>query len=224
MTTALIDTRSQYDGLARTYVIIACVVFALVVLTMGFMLVRFRAGRDPERTPGRKHESKPLEIGYVVLLVAITAVLLTITFRHEDRIDGLNDVAQGSPSSLRVDVVGAQWNWRFTYPGRPAVHMLPPSPRQPTRLYVPVGGRVAFSGHSQDVLHDFWIPDLKFQRQVWPDHTERWALTFPRAGWFAGVCAWFCGLYHQNMHFVVHAVPGAEFDRWLARRRAEARS
>ena len=41
-----------------------------------------------------------------------------------------------------------------------------------------------FTGRSQDVLHDFWIPDLKFQRQVWPDHDERWGLVFPREGRF----------------------------------------
>jgi cytochrome c oxidase subunit 2 len=218
---ALVNTRSQYDGLATLYLWIAGAVFAIVAGSILLMLARYRAGRDPDRLPSRRHGHRPSEIAYVVLLVLITAFLVTMTFRTESRIDDMN-VAQGAPSTLHVDVVGAQWVWRFRYRGTPTVEQAAPT-GVPTKLYVPVGRPVAFTGRSQDVLHDFWIPDLKFQRQVWPDHTERWTLVFPRAGTFMGICAWFCGLYHDSMHFEAIALPARQFDAWLARRRQEAR-
>ncbi|HET6506068.1 MAG TPA: cytochrome c oxidase subunit II [Baekduia sp.] len=221
------DTRSLYDSLAAIYLWVAGIVFAIVALIILYISVRYRSGRDPERAPGERVDAERTEGIYAVGLAVVAAVLLTLTFHSLSSVNGLTPAAARDPRALRVDVIGAQWLWRFRYPptrpGEPTVEQVAPE-GTPTQLVVPVGRPVLFTGRSQDVLHDFWLPDLKFQRQVWPDHTERWALTFPKTGWFTGVCAWFCGLYHQNMHFVAHVVPVAQFDRWLARRRAEARS
>jgi cytochrome c oxidase subunit II len=219
------DTRSAYDALATIYLWVAAVVFAIIALTVLYIAVRYRAGRDPDREPSTTVDAQRTEAAYAVALAIVAAVLIGLTFHSQSSIDALTPAAARDPQAVHVDVIGAQWQWRFRYPGRsgePVVEQTAPE-GTPPELVVPVGRRVLFTGRSQDVLHDFWIPDLKFQRQVWPDHTEQWALTFPRTGSFAGVCAWFCGLYHQNMHFVAHVVPVAEFDRWLARRRAEVR-
>jgi cytochrome c oxidase subunit 2 len=218
------DTRSAYDALATIYLWVAGVVFAIIALTVLYIAVRYRAGRDPDREPGETVDAQRTEAAYVVGLAIVAAVLIALTFHSQDSIDAMTPAAARDPQAVRVDVIGAQWQWRFRYParsGQPAVEQTAPE-GTPPQLVVPVGRRILFSGRSQDVLHDFWIPDLKFQRQVWPDHTERWSLTFPKAGWYTGICAWFCGLYHQNMHFVVHAVPTAEFDRWLAHARRRA--
>jgi cytochrome c oxidase subunit 2 len=222
--TAASDTRSIYDALASIYLWVAGVVFAIIALTVLSIAVRYRAGRDPDRRPGETVDAQRTEAAYAVGLAIVAGVLIALTFHSQGKVDDLTPAAARDPQAVRVDVIGAQWQWRFRYPGRqgePVVEQTAPE-GTPPQLVVPVGRRVLFTGRSQDVLHSFWIPDQKFQRQVWPDHTERWALTFPRAGWFTGLCAWFCGLYHQNMHFVVHAVPGAEFDRWLARARQRA--
>jgi cytochrome c oxidase subunit 2 len=221
------DTRSNYDALASIYLWIAVVVFAVIALAVLTILVRDRAGRRPDREPGRTVDAPRVEAVYVAGLAVVAAVLIAITFHHQDNVDALTPAAAKDPDTLRVDVIGAQWQWRFRYrperPGQRTVEQTAPE-GTPPELIVPVGRKVLFSGRSQDVLHDFWIPDLKFQRQIWPDHAERWALIFPREGRFTGVCAWFCGLYHQNMHFIAYAMPAEAFDRWLAhaRRRAGA--
>jgi cytochrome c oxidase subunit 2 len=221
------DTRSNYDGLAEIYLWVAGVVFAIIAIAVLWIVVRHRAGRDPARAPSLTVDAPRTEIAYMVGLVAVAATLIALTFHRQDEVDDLTPAAAGDPGTLRIDVIGAQWQWRFRYrpqgPGQRVVEQTAPE-GTPPELVVPVGRRVLFTGRSQDVLHDFWIPDLKFQRQIWPDHTERWSLIFPRPGRFVGVCAWFCGLYHQNMHFIAYAMPAAAFDRWLARKRAEART
>jgi cytochrome c oxidase subunit 2 len=221
------DTRTNYDALASIYLWVAGVVFAIIVLAVLWIMVRYRAGRDPERRPSRKVDAQATEAIYAIGLVAVAGVLIALTFHRQDNVDDLTPAAAKDPASVRVDVLGAQWQWRYRYrpqrAGQGTVEQTAPE-GTPPELVVPVGRKVLFTGRSQDVLHDFWIPDLKFQRQVWPDHTERWALIFPHAGRYVGVCAWFCGLYHQNMHFVAYAMPGPAFDRWLARRRQGART
>jgi heme/copper-type cytochrome/quinol oxidase subunit 2 len=73
------DTRSEYDSLAGIYLPIAIAVVVLVLGTMAFALFRYqrREGRQPSTVA-----SLPVVEGvYALLLVAIVAVLVTVTFR-----------------------------------------------------------------------------------------------------------------------------------------------
>ena len=199
------DTRAQYADLARLYLPIAIAVFALVAIATVAFLVRYRAGRPGG--PSARHEHNALEIGYVVVLAAIAAGLVYATFHTESKEDAL-----AARPALRVDVVAAKWRWSFGYPGLGV-------PARPL-LVVPAGRTVQFSGRSLDVIHDFWVPDVRFQRQVFPDHVERWDLVFPHPGSYQGLCAWFCGLGHQDMRFEVRALAPAAFQAWVARSRS----
>lgn len=218
MALGLTNTRAEYQSLGTTYLITGLCVFAIVVGILLFLLIRYRARDGDGRRPKRKHEANVLESLYVVGLIGIVAWLLTINFNTLNRENAMTTVAEHSRDTVRINVIGAQWNWRFDYPGTPPVQIVS-SGRLPTVFYVPVNRPVLFRGHSQDVLHDFWIPALRFQRQVWPDHVNTWTLVFPTAGRYQGLCAWFCGLYHDNMHFVAIAVSPARFASWLARER-----
>jgi cytochrome c oxidase subunit 2 len=165
-------------------------------------------------------EHHVVEGSYAAALVAIVAFLVFWTFLHQNRIDGFMDKsAAAAAPAVSIDVVAAKWTWRFEYRGT-GVTQLPKAPGEATELYVPADSTVHFAGRSQDVLHDFWVPDVRFQRQVWPDHVERWNLVF-REGRHQGLCAWFCGLRHQTMHFVVIALPPDRFQAWLRGRQAK---
>jgi cytochrome c oxidase subunit II len=207
-----VDSRHQYDRLADVYLVIGVAVFALVALILFWFLFRYRVRRAGP--PGAVHEHTVVESVYAVALVAITAFLLFKSFHTETRIDRLSTSAA---PAVRVAVTAAQWNWKLTYPGGLQIVTSADTPRE---FVLPAGRRILFSGRSQDVLHDFWIPDLRFQRQVWPDHTETWGLVFPKPGRYQGVCAWFCGLNHDRMDFVVRAVSAASYTAWLRRARA----
>jgi cytochrome c oxidase subunit II len=202
------NSRGLYDHLAGIYLPIAIAVFAVVAVVLFWFLFRYRARAG--RAPGERHDNVPLESVYAIGLVAIAAFLVAKSFGTETKIDR---ISTASAAAVRIDVRAAQWKWTFTYPGGLRVV----SPRD---IVLPVGRRILFRGSSQDVLHDFWIPDLRFQRQVWPDHVETWGLVFPKPGRYQGVCAWFCGLGHDRMDFVVRAVAPAQYAAWLRAARA----
>jgi cytochrome c oxidase subunit 2 len=198
----VVDTHHEYSHLADLYLPIALVVFGLVVGVFAAILWRFRAGR--QQRPSERTEHRPLEWTWIAVLAVIVVVLLVATFRVESRVD-----AVARDPALVVRVIAAKWSWRFEQPGSIATR---------GELVVPAGRTIRFDATSVDVLHDFWLPDLRFQRQVWPDHRERFDLVFPRPGRYQGLCAWFCGLYHQNMRFVVRALTPDAFERWRRER------
>lgn len=204
---ALVDTRHEYTRVFDVYVPIAIGVFALfVVLTLGAAFV-YR--RRPASRAATWYEHNPLEGGYALLLTLTVAFLLYLTFSSEHREDA---VAQQERPAVTVDVTAAKWEWSFTYPaygftvlsGTTGIHS----------LVVPVGEPVRFNLRSDDVIHAFWIPTVRYKHDLIPGSTQVMTLDFDRAGLMTGECAEFCGLRHADMLFAVRAVPPARFTAW----------
>ena len=203
------STRSLYDDLASLYAPVGLVVVVLVFVFTAVALLRGtrRGAGDPVPAEGRA-ENNRLEGAYVALLCVVTAALVVASFRSFDRFRA----ATASASAVRVNVDAAKWRWRFVYPGSDVAAI--------GLLVVPADEDVRFVARSADVLHDFWVPDARFQKQVWPDRTTAWTLRFAR-GIHDGVCAWYCGLQHDDMRFTVRALPRAQYRQWLASHRGQ---
>lgn len=206
-------TRSLYDDLASLYAPVAVVVVILVFGFVAYALARSRrrGPADAGLAPGEP-ENNVAEGTYVAVLGLVTAGLVTASFLSFDKVGAATSRASGA--AVRVNVDAAKWRWRFVYPAAGVSSV--------AGLVVPADRPIRFVARSADVLHDFWVPDVRFQRQVWPDRPTRWTLSFPR-GVHDGVCAWFCGLQHDQMRFIVRAVGDAEFRRWLAARSGAGR-
>jgi cytochrome c oxidase subunit 2 len=206
-----VDTGEVYDRTAAVYAPIAVAVFVIVVAAVGWFTWTGRR-RSAPRGPSEAHR---FEVGYAAVIAVIVAVLVVVSFHEQGRIDAAkaSPVARGD---VRVRVVGAKWNWRFEYPGlgisvagRPGV---------PAMLTVPAGRAVHFDATSLDVTHGFWIPAMRFQRQLFAAKDVRFTLTFPRPDVMdSGECSMFCGLGHSDMRFQVHVLSPAAFDAWAHR-------
>ena len=206
---ALISTRHEYGWLFGIYVPIAAGVFAVVCVVVLGAVLRYR--RRSVADVSRVSERDGLEAGYAALLTATVAFLLYLTFTAEHRVD---TVSLRQTPALTVNVIGAKWEWEFRYPRYGIVHRSGTIGRQP--LVVPVNRAVRFNLSSQDVIHAFWVPDLRYKRDLIPGRTQTVVLTFTRPGLFPGECAEFCGLRHPEMVFNVRVLEPGQFARWAA--------
>jgi cytochrome c oxidase subunit 2 len=203
------DTRATYDDVAAVYLPVAVAVF--VVFTGAIVLLVWRGVR--RASPGGRGSHPVAESIYVGVLAVVVVVLVAVSFTHEARIE--NARAQGA---LDVRVLAGKWNWLFRYPaygievaGRPGV---------PATLVVPARRDVRFSATALDVMHAFWIPERRFQRQLSPGRTTSFLITFPRPDVIRnGVCSMYCGLGHADMRFYVRVLDPAAFDAWAAAHR-----
>ncbi|HET9102750.1 MAG TPA: cytochrome c oxidase subunit II [Solirubrobacteraceae bacterium] len=211
----LIDTHHEYDHLFGIYVPIAAGVFAVVVLAVGFALVRYR--QTSSRVAGGRSENNPVELSYAVGLTLVVALLLYLTFSAEHNVDTVS--ARERPA-LTIDVTASQWEWTFAYPADGITAHSGTVGRQP--LVVPTGEAIRFRLTSADVIHSFWIPELRFKRDAIPGMAETVTLSFSRPGRFSGQCAEFCGLRHPEMVFPVQAMTPARFAAWVSAHRRPA--
>jgi cytochrome c oxidase subunit 2 len=208
---ALVQTRDQYEHVFGIYVPIALGVFAAIVLATLFALLRYRR-RAPEQA-ARWHENNTAELAYAALLVCTIAFLLYVTFGAEHKVDTVS--AQERPQ-LTVDVYGSKWEWRFHYRTLGIDRYSGTVGRE--SLVLPSGEAVRLRLISRDVIHEFWVPELRYKHDLIPGRAQPITVTFARSGTFAGQCAEFCGLYHARMVFQVQVLSPAQFDAWASER------
>jgi cytochrome c oxidase subunit 2 len=206
------DTAGQYDRLWHIYLPTLAVVGVLVTGAIVVACLRFRRRTDgwPEQT----HSAPKTEIAYLAVVTLIVIGLLVVTFRTESRVDALT-----ARPALVVRVVASQWQWEFDYPAsgiRQVAHNIASAHPKFARLVVPAGEPVEFRLRSVDVLHNFFIPAMRFKRYAFPNYTNRFVLTFPHPGHMLGQCAQFCGWNHAEMRFFVTVLPPARFRSWVA--------
>jgi cytochrome c oxidase subunit II len=205
-------------------VIAALVVGAITwgVMFWAMIFHRKRAG-DTDEPPRQTQYNLPVEIVFTVIPTIIVAVLFGFTVNVQNYVD----TDEPNPD-LNVQVLGFQWNWRFTYPdsrgadGQPVTTI--GSTEEIPLLVLPIDRRIEFEQRSNDVIHSFYVPEFLFKRDVFPmpevnDQDYRWQIDrIEREGAFVGRCAELCGAYHSQMNFEVRALQPDLFERWLGLR------
>jgi cytochrome c oxidase subunit II len=208
----LVSTRHEYERLWDVYVPIALALFVLFAGAILFAVIRYRRR---ERPRGRT-DAPVAELLYVLALGGIVALLVSLTFSTEAKVDRVS-----ARPALQVNVTASKWKWRFSYPAYGITVVS--SGLHPATLTVPTGETVRFRLVSLDVIHSFYIPVLRFKRDAFPEKPTTFDLVFDRPR-FMGQCAEFCGLYHADMRFGVEALAPAEFRSWAKDERARQES
>ncbi|HZU80966.1 MAG TPA: cytochrome c oxidase subunit II [Acidimicrobiales bacterium] len=188
---------------------IAIAVFVAVMAVLGYAVV-FRR-RRPGVEPSRKHKHPVLESVYVacVLGMAIFLVVLSFSANHAEL------TSAGKPA-LTVRIDAYQWCWTFSYP---ASHVRVTGNCQGDDypvLVLPTDTPIEVQLSSADVVHEWWLPYLRFKEEAFPDHVNTFPLRLATTGEWTGICSEFCGLYHDTMYFRMRAVTPSAFRSWLA--------
>jgi cytochrome c oxidase subunit 2 len=78
---------------------------------------------------------------------------------------------------------------------------------------------------SRDVIHSFYVPELRVKQDALPGrYTQTW-FNADRPGRYQIFCAEYCGLSHSGMLAELVVLPGPAFDQWIAdQRRALAQA
>jgi cytochrome c oxidase subunit 2 len=68
--------------------------------------------------------------------------------------------------------------------------------------------------HSRDVIHDFFVPELRTKQDIVPGIEIPLELHVDRPGNYEIACAQLCGLGHSQMRSVLIVMPATEYDQW----------
>jgi cytochrome c oxidase subunit 2 len=188
---------------------ICIAIFAVVAAVTVYAVLKFRARPDDDADGPPIHGHTGLEIAWTavpaVLVTAIAIVSAVVLARNSDV--GRNP--------LRVDVLGQQFAWSFTYTQANDVTA--------GHLRLPVGRSAELHFRARDVIHSFWVPEFGQKQDTVPGIDTKLVITPKRVGTFPVLCTELCGLGHALMRTQAIVMPQAAFDAWLREqgRRAE---
>jgi cytochrome c oxidase subunit II len=219
---------NQISSLYKIIMYIAAGVFALVLGTLLYSLIKFRAKRGAQAA--QIHGNTQLEIGWTVgaalILVAITVVTFVklpgiLNPPNSDASTVLSaSTTEPTPPNgkkLTVCVQGRQYIWRYTYGAGCLKNYFPQKlPYSYTTMVVPKGEVVVLDIQANDVIHSWWVPSLGGKVDAVPGYTTYTWFKALHTGFFHGQCAQLCGRDHAAMVAYVRVVSPAQYQRWIS--------
>jgi len=185
-------------------------VFALIigVLVHVLLLAAVQWYRDsPRWRPPKGHprtHDRRLEIAWTVGPVLILSAVVILTWLALPYVERPPSDVQQIP----IDVIGAQWAWRYEYPDWNSTTK---NIRSSGTMYIEQGLTFLLRIHSDDVIHSFYVPDLGIKIDAVPGITNIFWVRGDIPGTYTVQCAEFCGLGHSQMHGeVIVFPPGAQ--------------
>src|ERR1700719_886791 len=88
-------------------------------------------------------------------------------------------------------------------------------------MYLPVNRQVDLRLRAVDVIHSFFVPNMRFKQDAVPGLEIHMHFTPTEVGDYEIACAELCGLGHYKMHGMLKVVSQEDFDKWLVAREAE---
>ena len=192
------------DGLIDVHFAMMAFLFALImviVLYAGFIF-RLKEDEDPEETFGTHTEGNTiLEIVWTIV-PTITVIVFGVY-----AIILLGEVLAPEPDEMVIHVTGRQWSWSFNYPDI--------ENKGNIDLVLPVNQPVLLEMASEDVLHDFWVPEFRVKQDLVPGAVQVLRFTPTEIGEYKVRCAEICGLQHTTMLANVNVVDQEEWDAFV---------
>ena len=232
MTEGVTPISQELYGLHMLVFWICVAIGVLVFGVMAYSIMHHRKSKGAEAA--NFHESTKVEIIWTVVpLLILIGIAIPATGTLLDLEDAKTD------ADITLQVTGIQWKWKYTFVDEDVsfISSLAQSSRDvvkdPTsnenyllevdnELVLPVGKKVRFLFHSDDVIHAWWVPALGVKQDSIPGFiNDSWAL-IEEPGIYRGQCAELCGKDHGFMPIVVNAVSEPEYKAWLAGLKAEA--
>jgi cytochrome c oxidase subunit II len=209
-------------------ILVVGVSFTAAQVGLGWMVWKYRdTGKAGDRGL-YTHGSNRLEVIWTVI-TAVVFITLGIMGQSVWAQLRLHDAPAGSYS---VEVVAQQFQWNFHYPGKDnvfgktdpkliddsalnfiGIDESDPNARDDSvtaALAIPVNRPVELRLRSKDVIHNIWVPPLRFKQDLVPGMEIKVHFTANKVGKYELACAELCGQLHFKMKSFLLVLPEDE--------------
>ncbi len=127
----------------------------------------------------------------------------------------------GQPIPPIAEVTGRQFEWRIRYAGENGILYDEDDVFTVNELHIPVDEEVVLAIKSQDVLHNFFLPNLRIKQDVVPGMKQMVWFRANKTGVYDIVCAELCGWGHYKMRGRMILESREKYEQWLKKAYAE---
>ena len=220
-----------YDVQFTRTLIVAAIIFFAAQGSLIAIVWRFRSGART-RSGDRKASNSRLELVWT----AATAFLFLGLLLMGGHVWASVQFSAAPPDSEVIEVLAKQFAWNFRYAGpdgrfgRTDIHLINDADNNPfglderdpyakddimsATLRVPVGRPVKLTLTSRDVIHSFFVRELRIKQDLVPGMQIPLHFQADVVGTYEVPCSELCGLGHSQMRTTVIVMPAGDYDRW----------
>jgi cytochrome c oxidase subunit 2 len=119
-------------------------------------------------------------------------------------------------SDFEVGVTAKQFNWEMTYPGPDRKLGTSDDVEFDNDLHVPVNKVIRVHLSSKDVIHSFYLPNLRLRQDAVPGRTILVWFEATKPGKYELPCSQLCGFGHSGMKGWLYVHTPEEYQKWAA--------
>jgi cytochrome c oxidase subunit 2 len=197
----------EIDSLFYLIYYITAATFILVTVLMILFLIMYR--RQEGRRASYTHGNTTLEIIWTIIPAAILIVLSFMSVNTWAKIK-----RQAPESDFEVAVSAKQFNWAIAYPGADRKLGTEDDVNFDNDLHVPVNKVVRVHLTATDVIHSFFLPNLRVKQDAVPGRTVLVWFEATKPGRYELPCAELCGFGHSGMKGWLYVHSPEDYDKW----------
>lgn len=219
-----------YDEQFFITMLVTGVIFFLAQAALGWVIFRFRdrGGRGDYVEGNNKLE---------ILWTTAAAVLFVGAVLSSTRIWAVAHLAPTPANALEVEVMAKQFAWSFRYPGPDGkfgkldIKQINDAGGNPigidekdpagkddvvgSVIRVPAGRPVRLMMRSRDVIHNFFVRELRLKQDIVPGMEIPLRFQADKIGSYEVACSELCGLGHHQMRSTLEVMSPEDFEKWL---------
>ncbi len=214
-------------------IIVVGLAFTAAQVGLGYMVWKYRDTGNRERAT-YTHGSSKLE----VIWTTVTAVIFIGLAVMGQSVWASLRFNEAPAGAFPVEVVAQQFQWNFHYAGKDGVfgrtdpqliddsslNFIGLDEADPNMkddavhsvLAIPVNRPVELALRSKDVIHNFWVPQLRFKQDLVPGMVIKVHFTANTVGKYELACAELCGQLHFKMKSYLLVLPAEEHQALVA--------
>jgi len=197
----------EIDSLFYLIYYITAVTFILVTVLMVVFLIKYRDQGGRRAT--YSHGNTTLEIIWTIIPAVILIVLAFMSASTWAKIK-----RHVPDTDFEIGVTAKQFNWEISYPGPDGKLGTDDDFTQDNDVHVPVNKTVVIHLKSKDVIHSFFVPNLRYKQDAVPGHDIPIWFKATKPGKYEVPCAELCGFGHSGMRGWLYVHTPEEYEAW----------
>jgi cytochrome c oxidase subunit 2 len=219
-----------YDAQFTLTLWVTGIIFFFAQMALGYAIIKFR---DRGGTARYSHGNNILE----VVWTSATAVLFIGLVLAGTRIWAAVHFEEAPANALRIEVMSKQFAWSFRYAGpdgkfgKTDLKLVNDQGGNPfgiddkdpaskdditsASIKVPAGRPVELLMRSRDVIHNFFVRELRLKQDIVPGMEIPFHFQADTVGTYEVPCSELCGLGHHQMRTTLEVMTEADFQKWM---------
>jgi cytochrome c oxidase subunit 2 len=206
---------TEIDWLINVTMVFLTILFVIMVVWMGIAVFKHNKSHPADYDHGDSaHSVKTAALLSAVIFFVVDGNLWWKSTKEVNGTFWNFDQVESQKDALKIEINARQWIWEARYAGPDGQFNTEDDIITTNDVRVPVDTPVYFELASPDVIHSFYLPNMRIKQDAVPGMINKMWIHAKETGEFDMACAQHCGANHYQMKGTLTVLPKEEWTAW----------